>query len=267
MQNGNLLPKSDDNGLFDPLTAAIASRDGDVLSIVRAALAAKQARLAFQPIVTAGPQGRIAFYEGLIRVFDDVGRTVPAAQFMPLIEEMDLGREIDCVTLFLAFRMLRQNPTSRISINLSARSLGDGKWRQILYDGLGERGALGDRLIFEISEASAMILPEIVTRFMEEMRDHGVAFALDGFGAGLTSFQHLREFYFDLVKIDKGFIRGIDKNPDNQALTTALVTVAQQLEMLVVADGVETGKEAAVVSRMGADCLQGYYYGVPKFGL
>lgn len=266
MQPAPRIVANDDQALLDPFQAAMASRDGDVLSLVRQALAAQRAKLAFQPIVTSGPNGRVAFHEALIRVLDDAGRVIPAAQFMPQIEETDLGREIDCITLQLAFQMLRTNPTSRISVNLSARSLADGKWRQILYTGLQTDGALGDRLIFEISEESAMLLPEIVIRFMEEMQDFGVAFALDGFGAGLTAFRHLKDFYFDLVKIDKGFIRGIAGDPDNQVLTKALMSVAHQFEMLVVADGIETAQEAQFLTKLGADCLQGYFYGVPKFG-
>lgn len=259
--------KLDDAALIDPLHFAMASRDADVLTLVREALAAKRARLAFQPIVTAGPNGRIAFYEGLIRVMDNAGRVIPAAHFMPVIEETDLGRQIDCVTLDLALGLLRQNPTLRLSINVSARSIGDGQWRRILEAGLAERSALGNRLIFEISETSAMLLHEIVIRFMAEVQPRGVAFALDGFGAGLTAFRHLKDFFFDLVKIDKGFVHGIATDPDNQVLAEALITVAQQFEMLVVADGVETRQEAEILTNMGADCLQGYVFGVPKFEL
>jgi len=131
--------------------------------------------------------------------------------------------------------------------------------------GLAEKTAIGNRLIFEISETSAMLLHEIVIRFMAEMQPRGIAFALDGFGAGLTAFRHLKDFFFDLVKIDKGFVHGIADDPDNQVLTEALITVAQQFEMLVIADGVETQQEAAILSKMGAECLQGYLYGVPKF--
>ena len=112
-----------------------------------------------------------------------------------------------------------------------------------------------------------MMLHEIVIRFMDEMQPRGVAFALDGFGAGLIAFRHLKDFFFDLVKIDKGFIRGIESDPDNQVLTEALFIVARQFEMLVAADGVETAKEADFLTRMGVDCLQGYFYGVPKFSL
>ena len=263
------LPKSDrdEKALLDPLQFAMASRDADVMSLVKQALLAKRARLAFQPIVTAGDGPRIAFYEGLIRVLDDAGRVIPAAQFMPLVEETDIGRQIDCVVLELALQVLRDNPHMRLSVNLSARSIGDGQWRRILETGLTGQDALGNRLIFEISETSAMMLHEIVIRFMAEMQPRGVAFALDGFGAGLTAFRHLKDFFFDLVKIDKSFVHGISDDPDNQVLAEALITVAQQFEMLVVADGVETVQEAAILSRMGADCLQGYLYGVPKFNL
>lgn len=249
----------------DPFKVAMASRDADVLTLVQEALAAKRAKLAFQPIVTAGSAPRIAFYEGLVRVLDDAGRVIPAAKFMPVIEETALGRDIDCLTLDLTIQKLRENPNLRLSLNVSACSIGDGQWRRILERGLADRGNPGNRLIFEISETSAMVLHEVVIRFMAEMQPRGVAFALDGFGAGLTAFRHLKDFFFDLVKIDKGFIHGIVDDPDNQVLAEALITVAQQFEMLVIADGIETANEAAILTKMGADCLQGYYFGVPKF--
>jgi EAL domain-containing protein (putative c-di-GMP-specific phosphodiesterase class I) len=256
-----------DLALRDPLNYAIASRDADVMDLVRDALAAGRARLAFQPIMTREESPKIAFYEGLVRLLDDAGRIIPAAHFMPLIEETVMGRQIDCVTLDLALKKLTANPSLRLSVNLSARSIGDGVWRRILDTGLLHQARPGDRLIFEISETSAMLLPENVIRFMTEMQPKGVAFALDGFGAGFTAFRHLKDFFFDLVKIDKSFIRGIDTNVDNQVLAEALTTVARQFEMFTIADGVETAQEAAFLEGLGVDCLQGYYYGVPKFDL
>ena len=186
----------------DPLHFAEVSRDADVLKLVAAALQNRQARLAFQPVVLTRDSSKVAFYEGLIRVMDDGGRVIPAAHFMPVIEEHDLGRQIDAVSLELAFQMLRSNPHNRLSINVSARSLGDSRWRRVLEAGLQGSGSLGDRLIFEISETSAMLLHEVVVGFMQEMQPRGVCFALDGFGGGVTAFRHLREFMFDLVKID-----------------------------------------------------------------
>lgn len=256
-----------DNAPRDPFQAAMASRDADVLTLVRDALAARRTRMAFQPITLAAERGTVAFHEGLIRVLDETGRVIPAAHFMPVIEDTDLGREIDCTTLAHAFHLLRRTPDLRLSINVSARSLGDGKWRETLRRGLAADGNLGDRLIFEISESSAMQLHEIVIRFMAEMQPQGVAFALDGFGAGMTAFRLLKDFFFDLVKIDKGFVRNIGTTPDNQVLAEALIMVAQQFEMFVVADGIESEADAAFVTHLGADCLQGFHLGVPRFTL
>ena len=257
----------DEQALLDPLHYAMASRDADVMTLVRDALAAGRARLAFHPIVTADDAPRVAFYEGLVRLMDDAGRIIPAAHFMPLVEETGMGRQIDCVTLDLALKLLKEKPGLRLSVNLSARSIGDGEWRRILDAGLRDRVGLGERLIFEISETSAMLLPELVVRFMTEMQPKGVAFALDGFGAGYTAFRHLKDFFFDLVKIDKSFVRNIDADPDNQVLAEALITVAHQFEMFAIADGVETAEEAAFLRGIGVDCLQGYHYGVPTFEL
>jgi EAL domain-containing protein (putative c-di-GMP-specific phosphodiesterase class I) len=253
--------------LTDPVQQAMAARDGDVLSIVRAAIAAGSARLAFQPVRIARPPGGTAFYEGLIRVMDQAGRIIPAGQFMPQIEEKELGREIDCATLRLGTEMLRLNPKLRLSMNVSARSIGDAAWRRLMDDALSRSPGIGARLILEISETSAMLLPELVIRFMAEMQPKGLSFAMDGFGGGMTSFRYLKDFFFDIVKIDRVFVRGIDSSPDNQVLAQALISVAKQFDMYAVAEGVETEGEARMLTRLGVDCLQGYLFGVPKFEL
>ncbi len=250
---------------LDPFQAAMASRDANVLTLVEEAVAAGRTRMAFQPIQLTADRGMIAFFEGLIRVLDETGRVIPAAQFMPTISETGLGREIDCMTLQHAFGLLQKRSDLRLSINVSARSLADGKWRDTLYRGLAAEGDLGDRLILEISEESAMQLHEVLIRFMAEVQPKGVAFALDGFGAGLTAFSHLKDFFFDLVKIDKSFIRNISTNPDNQVLAEALIMVAHQFEMFVVADGIENEADVQWAIGQDVDCLQGYHIGVPKF--
>lgn len=261
------LARSEGQELVDPLVYAMASRDADAPRLVRDALAQGRGQLVFHPVVTADADNHVAFHEGLIRLSDEEGRLIPAAHFMPMVEDTDLGREIDCLSLELALHHLRKNPGLRLSVNLSARSIGDGEWRRTLDRGLMDRSNLGDRLIFEISETSAMLLHENVIRFMSEMQPEGIGFALDGFGAGLIAFRHLKSFFFDLVKIDKSFVRGIDCDPDNQVLAEALICIAHQFEMFAVADGVETAAEAAFLQRLGVDCLQGYHFGVPSLEL
>jgi len=251
--------------LLDPLKFAEASRDADVLKLVKTALSVGRARLAVQPVVIAADPKQVAFYEGLIRVMDDQNRIIPAAHFMPVIEDTDLGRQIDVATLQLAFHMLGKAPSMRLSINVSARSLGDSRWRRALNTGLKANGSLGERLIFEITEGSAMYLHEVLKQFMDEMQPQGVGFALDSFGAGMTSFRHLKDLLFDIIKIDKSFAKGVAQDADNQVLCEALITLGQQFGMMSVADGVESAEDAAFLQNSGADFLQGYHFGVPRF--
>ena len=251
----------------DPFQFAMAERDAAAISLVADALAENRTRLAFQPIVLAQQPQTVAFYEGLVRVLDEGGRIIPARAFMGAIAETDLGRQIDTAALSRAFDVLVRTPSLRLSVNLSARSIADYGWRGVLDRNLTMYRGVGQRLIFEISETSAMFLHEVVVRFMRDMQPHGVSFALDGFGAGLTSFRHLKDFYFDMVKIDKSFAAGIAGDPDNQVLTEALVTVARQFEMFTVADGVEQPADLAFLQGLGVDCVQGNLIDVPRMHL
>jgi EAL domain-containing protein (putative c-di-GMP-specific phosphodiesterase class I) len=247
----------------DPLSVAVAQRDRDTLDLVRAALERRTLALAFQPVVDARDPSRVAFHEGLIRILDEGTRVIPARDFMDVVETRDLGRLIDCAALELGLAALARHPTLRLSVNMSARSIGYRRWTQVLNAGLAAQPRIGERLILEITESSAMIMPELTVAFMDEMQRHGIAFALDDFGAGFTAFRYLREFFFDLVKIDGQFVRGIAGDPDNQVLTQALVGIGRHFDMFVVAESVETAEDAAWLAAAGVDCLQGYLFGAP----
>lgn len=246
-----------------PVSAASAAQDRDAPAMVRDAIRHRRIRLAFQPVVMAANPARVAFYEGLVRVLDPTGRIIPARDFMAAVETTETGRLIDCAALDLGLQALAAQPGLRLSINLSARSIGYPRWMRTLRRGLAAHPTLGERLILEITEGSALILPEIVRSFMEDMQGTGVAFALDDFGAGLTSFALLRDFLFDIVKIDGRFTRGLHDDPDNRAVTAALLSVARHLDMLAVVEAVERPEEAAVLATMGVDCLQGFLFGAP----
>jgi EAL domain-containing protein (putative c-di-GMP-specific phosphodiesterase class I) len=219
--------------------------------------------LAFQPVVMAADPTRIAFYEGLIRVVDDTGRLIPARDFIGAVEMRELGRLIDCAALELGLAALADEPSLRLAVNMSARSIGYPRWKQILDQGLARDPTVGERLILEVTESSAMLMPDLVTVFMDDLQRRGIAFALDDFGAGYTAFRYFREFFFDVLKIDGQFIRGIASDPDNQALTRALVSIGQHFDMLTVAESVESAADADWLRSAGVDCLQGYFYGMP----
>ena len=97
------------------------------------------------------------------------------------------GRRIDALALELGLRALSENPDLRLSINMSARSIGYPDWSETLDRGLSEDPTVAERLILEITEASAMVMPDIVSVFMDDLQIRGVSFALDDFGAGFTS--------------------------------------------------------------------------------
>ncbi len=250
-------------GQQSPLDFAVSSRDSGVIAMVDAAVRHKQVTLAYQPVVQAAQQTRPAFYEGLIRIFDETGRIIPARDFIEQIEGTETGRIVDCLSLEMGLRALREAPGLRLSINMSARSIGYPRWTSSLRKGLATDPTVAERLILEITESSAMTVPELVVRFMTDLQRKGISFALDDFGAGYTSFRYLKDFYFDILKIDGQFIRNVHADPDNQVLTRALVSIAQQFDMFTVAESVETEEDARWLRQIGVDCLQGYFFGAP----
>ncbi len=247
--------------ITSPLDVAISGRDRRTMDMVTAAVTHNDTLLAFQPVVLVRPPHNVAFYEGLIRVLDPAGRVIPAREFMSVVEPTELGREIDCISLDAGLKTLAQVPDIRLSINMSARSIGYRPWLRVLERGLKRAPNVAERLILEITEQSAVTVPELVTDFMIDLRCRGIAFALDDFGAGFTSLGHFRDFYFDLVKIDGKFIRGIHADPDNRLLTAAMIEIARKFDMFTVAAHVEDERDAACLAKMGVDCLQGYLFG------
>ena len=246
-----------------PLAHAVVERDRATISMVRDALDQKNLLLAYQPVMQVNRPDRPAFYEGLIRLLDDTGRVIPARDFMETVEMTELGRRIDCAALGMGLQALKTEPSLRLSINLSARSIAYPEWTRTLRRGLQGDPKLGERLILEISEASAMLMPDIVSPFMTDLQGQGISFALDNFGAGLTSFRHFKDLFFDILKIDGQFSKGIATDTDNQVLAAALIGLARHFDMFSVAERVESEADAEHLAGIGIDCMQGYYYGAP----
>ena len=249
--------------LGSPLDHAIAQRDRDTLDMVRVAVQSEQVMLAFQPVVQALKPDKVAFHEGLIRILDDTGRIIPAQEFIDAVETQELGRVIDTLALEKGLEALAEEPSLRLSINMSARSIGYPRWNEVMKQGLQNDPTIGERLILEITERTAIVMPQLVQVFMTDLQQKGISFALDDFGAGYTAFRYLKDFYFDIMKIDGEFIKGIHANPDNQILTQALLSVARHFDMFTVVECVETLEDAEFLATLGVDCMQGYFFGAP----
>ena len=246
------------------LDCVVKNRNEHIIDTVIYAIAHKQVLLAYQPVVHAKNPLKPAFYEGLIRIMDDTGTIIPAKDFITVVEILETGRIIDCLALELGLNTLAECPTLRLSINMSARSIGYPRWMETLNKGLSIDSTIAERLVLEVTEDSAMVMPELVKTFMANLHKRGISFALDDFGAGYTAFRFLKQFHFDIVKIDGQFIRNINEDTDNQVLTTALITIANQFNMLSVAECVETQEEMSFLQSLGFDCLQGYLTGRPE---
>lgn len=254
---------SDHKAPRSPLDYAIQERDAGILSEVESALENKRVLLAYQPVMSSTRPGQAVFWEGLARLRDAQGRILPAAEFMNAVEAHEIGRSIDCAALELGLAELRAYPALRLSINLSARSIGYPRWMQILERGLAIDPTVGERLILEITESSTLACAPQVLRFMATVHAKGISFALDDFGAGYTSLKQLRDFTFDILKIDGSYVRGIEKDAEGQILMEAIVGIARKFDMLCVAEKVENEAEAKYLAKIGVDCLQGYHFAAP----
>jgi len=252
-----------DPALASPLDAAISAEDRETLDTVALALRERRMRLAFQPVVYAADPAIIGFFECYIRLLNLRDQVIPARDFMGAVEQRELGREIDCAALRMGLMAMQRNPQIRLSVNLSARSVGYQPWVTILRKALREAPQLGRNLILEISEASAMQVPDVLKPFMAQMRAHGIVFALDDFGAGKTSLRLLHELRFEIAKIDGVLVREVDRSPDQQTMARAAAGLARDLGMYVVAEEVETEGEANWLRDAGVGCMQGYLFGAP----
>ncbi len=250
-------------GGFSPLDHAITQQSKSTMEMVKEAIQHNQTMLAFQPIMRSNAPTQIGYYEGLIRVLDPTGRVIPAAEFMSKIEDSEIGRDIDVLALRHGLRNLKETPSLRLSINMSARSIGYRPWMECLNRFIKATPELGERLILEITEGSAMTVPELVIDFIQRLQPKGICFAMDHFGSGQVAIKYFKDFDFDILKIDGQFIRGLSMDPDKQSLTRALHGIAREFGMLTVAESVETAKDAAIATEIGIDCLQGYYFGAP----
>lgn len=252
-----------DPTLASPLDVAVSAEDRETMARVTRALRDRRMRLAFQPVVYAADPAVIGFFEGFIRLLNERDQVIPARDFMAAVEQHELGRQIDCAALQMGLMALQRNPHIRVSINMSARSVGYRPWVQVLRKALRDTPRLAHNLILEITEPSILQVPDVLKSFMEEMRNHGIVFALDDFGAGITSLRLLREMRFEIAKIDGSLVKNVDTSGDGQAIARAAIAVAQEMNMYVVAEAVETEGEANWLRDAGVGCMQGYLFGPP----
>ena len=208
-------------------------------------------------------------YELLVRLpGDEGGDPLPPSAFLYVAERFDLIQALDGWVVRNAIRLIAEHARAGhplvLSVNLSGKSIGDLKLVQLIENALDEAGIDPARLIFELTETAAIANIEQAKKFASRLHSRGCQFALDDFGAGFGSFYYLKNFPFDYIKIDGGFIRGIVSNPLDQLVVQAIVTIAQGLGKKTVAEFVAEPETASLLRTIGVDCAQGYFIGQPR---
>jgi EAL domain-containing protein (putative c-di-GMP-specific phosphodiesterase class I) len=226
--------------------------------------AMKDGRLgfAYQPIVSASDHTAL-FHECLLRLHRADGEVVPAGKFVPVIEQIGLMRALDRRVLDLAVEELVRYPDATLAINISGLTATERSWQRALVAKLKDRPDLAQRMIIEITETAALKDIDETARFIAAAQELGCRVALDDFGAGYTTFRHLKALTVDIVKIDGSFVRDIAEDPHNQLFVRNLIALAHSLNLVTVAECVETAAEAKVLAAEGAELLQGYHFGRP----
>lgn len=241
-------------------------QDAGWVPILRDALREGSFSLVFQPIVRA-QDGTCNHYEALVRLSEG-GRLHGPAEFIPAAERVGLIHQIDLWVVEAAMDRLAalppaENPIS-LSINLSTHAFRNPDLMPLLERKLEMTGLSPRRLMFEITETSAVTQLAQTRKLVERMRAIGCRFALDDFGSGFSTFSYLKHFPVDLLKIDGGFVVNMLNDETDELLVRSMVGLAHSLGKRVVAEFVENEATAQRLREIGADYLQGYHLGKPQ---
>lgn len=256
------------HAVYDPEWDWVQLRGFDLASQLREAIRDDQLVLHYQPKVSLG-SGRVGGFEALVRWEHPEFGLIPPADFVPLAEMTGAVRPLLHWVIERALRdgrLLRADGyRGRISVNASAQSLHDPRLPAVVASLLSEfsDGAGRPGLEIEITENELMADPESARTAMDRLDRLGVDFSIDDFGTGYSSLSQLKQFAVRTLKIDMSFVRDMDRDERDASIVRTAVTLAHDLSMEVVAEGVERESVCEELARMGADCAQGYYFSRP----
>ena len=234
---------------------------------LRKALEREEFILHYQPKVNV-EHGHIACMEALVRWQHPTLGLVPPARFIPLAEETGLIVPLGEWVLRTACRQNRLwqeagYPPMQIAVNLSPRQLKQGGLVETVRTALAESGLDPRWLVLEVTESIMMDSAESTIETFRCLERMGVQIAIDDFGTGYSSLNYLKKFPVHTLKIDRSFIREITTNPDDEAIASAVITMAKGLNLRVVAEGVETVEQLEVLRSLNCRYMQGHLFSKP----
>jgi diguanylate cyclase (GGDEF)-like protein len=252
--------------VWEPAYEVKGQRRLAVVSALREALSTGAIGVAFQPKVdscTAAPVG----VEALARWTHPALGAIGPDEFIPLAEASGLMGLLTSTVLRQALTACRgwqrRSPGVGVAVNVSATTLLDASFVTQVAAILTAAGVDPSLLTLELTEGVVMADPELAAERMGELRAIGVKISVDDFGTGYSSLTYLKGLPVDEVKIDRGFVNGLAREPADRAVVRAVVDIAHTLGMRVVAEGVENEAQRQVLQDLAVDELQGYLYARP----
>ncbi|MGB0906438.1 MAG: EAL domain-containing protein [Maricaulaceae bacterium] len=230
----------------------------DILS----ALNDRRIALAYQPIINAKTR-ELHHYEALMRLIQEDGSLRPAGEFIMAAEKLGLVSLLDRRALEIAGSALRAYPNAALAVNVSAATVKDPEAVEAYLHAIRALGRDTSRLTVELTETAALGDVALASTFSDNIRGMGCEFAIDDFGAGYTSFKNLMAVEANAIKIDGSFVAEISLHPFRQSFVRMMTDLAHTFSVETVAEMVETRADADLLTRLGVDYLQGYYFGRP----
>ncbi len=235
---------------------------------LRDALDQEQFVLHYQPSVCLDTF-KIVGVEALVRWEHPEQGLVPPSTFIPLAERNgligELGRWVFREACRQAVAWRDQGlPSLRMAVNVSARQFGQRHLITELSREIDSSGMLASDLHIEITESMMMENPDRARRTLEAVARMGVDIAVDDFGTGHSSLSYLKDFPIHYLKVDRSFVMGLPEDQDALAIVRAIVAMAKNLKLKVIAEGVETARQRDLLAEMGCDEAQGYFFSRPR---
>ncbi len=237
-------------------------------SDLRRAIDEDQLVLHYQPIVAADTRAVLGF-ETLVRWEHPERGLLSPAEFIDVAEESGLIVPLGAAVLAKGCAQLAtwraQSPDSglHLAVNVSAAQFSHPSFVPIVASVLAETGLDPDALWLEITETSIMADASAAVDTLHEIRALGVHLAIDDFGTGYSSLTYLRRFPVEALKVDRSFVDGLGRDREDEAIVAMILSLARNLDLFVVAEGVETEVQLARLNQLGCTVVQGYLLGRP----